>query len=399
MLANLQHTAAYFVILTGFALPVSTAGVNISLALTVLLMLPVIFRRYLSLTSNTVVISALALWLWFALAVSYSQAEWGDALQNLKKYIELLYLPVMMLVFQQKHWQRLGIHSFMLAIVLVTLGSYFVWLTGIPVGDASADNPMIFKHHITHGILLCVSVVLLYWYWRTYWRWRWLVVIVLLLILYNLLFISQSRTAYVILSCLVLWAGFRWLHWRGLLFGMLAVSVLLLAAYTFSDSTRLRLQETWNGLQQLHSEQALELEASTAYRLEFIKYSVQMVPEYVLFGTGTGGFVPAYAAFTADKNAIPCENPHNEYLLILLQWGIPGILLFLGFLAILIYESRKLGEFRLPAQGLLVIIIVGNVFNSLWLDFTEGYTFAYFIALFYASTLHKLGTENNSLSP
>ncbi len=382
MASSLHKTAAYLLLLAGFSLPISIAGVNTLLPIITILTLLALWQQPLAFSPNPVAQTALALWLWMLLGVSYSLANTGAALLHLSHYLEFLYLPILLWVFREARWQRLGMHCFMIGILVILLGSYFVWLTGIPLGKATADNPVVFKNYITQGILFCMSAVLLFWYWQQYPRWRTLTVLVLVLLLFNVLFIGQGRTSYVIVLVLLLWFGFRWLGWRGLLLALLGASLLLSAAYQFSPSTHHRIQEIWDNIQGFHPDQPAN--TSVGYRLEFYQHSLKLIAQRPLWGTGTGGFAPAYAALTAGENRIASDNPHNEYLLIAVQWGIPGTLLFALFIGVLARYSVRLEAFALPAQGLLIIMLVGCLFNSLWLDFTEGHTFAYFIGLFYA---------------
>ncbi len=383
MLHNLHNTTAYILLLAGFSLPISTAGVNTLFPLISIFTILLVQRQQLPLTLHPIALAALALWLWGLLAISYSLAGLYDAILHLKHYLEFLYLSILLLLFREVRWQRLGIHCFMMGTLVVLLGSYFVWFSGIPLLKATVDNPVLFKNYITQGILFCIAAVLLGWYWQQYPRWRSLTTALFVLLLYNVLFIGQGRTAYVIVFALLLWSGFRWQRWRGLGLAVLVVSLLLLAVYQFSDSSRQRLQQTFENISTYQIEQAAH--TSVGYRLEFYYYSLQLIVQRPLLGVGTGGFAPTYAALTADKSVISTANPHNEYLMLAVQWGIPGILLFTIFVMLLIHYSKDLGEYKIPAQGLIIVMLVGCLFNSLWLDFTEGYTFAYFIGLFYAS--------------
>jgi O-antigen ligase len=79
-------------------------------------------------------------------------------------------------------------------------------------------------------------------------------------------------------------------------------------------------------------------------------------------------------------------NPHNDYLLIAAQVGIPGVA-FLLTLYFLVWRGASRLESPLHrdlARGLVIAMAVGGCFNSLLLDHTEGLLFAWLTAVLYA---------------
>jgi O-antigen ligase len=125
---------------------------------------------------------------------------------------------------------------------------------------------------------------------------------------------------------------------------------------------------------------------SVGLRLEFYKNSSYLISQHPIFGTGTGSFSTVYKQL-ADKTGIhPTTNPHNEFLMLGVQLGIFGI----GLFAYLLWQLWQL-SFRLTsthkwmAQGVVVMMFVGCLVNSLLLDFTEGHVFAYLVGWLYAN--------------
>jgi O-antigen ligase len=107
--------------------------------------------------------------------------------------------------------------------------------------------------------------------------------------------------------------------------------------------------------------------------------TMKMIRDRPLVGAGTGGFPSAYERQVAGTGMAPAGHPHNEYLHLMAQLGIPGLVALLA----LFWVPWRLAP-RLPvphegllARGLVLTIAVGCVFNSLLLDHTEGLLFAW----------------------
>ena len=106
-----------------------------------------------------------------------------------------------------------------------------------------------------------------------------------------------------------------------------------------------------------------------------------MIAEKPLLGHGTGSFNAEYEHLLGVKKFL-VQNPHNEYLLIAVQLGLLGFVSYLGFLGSQYWVSRSLPrQEKWLAQGLLLTLMSTSLFNSPFLDHTEGHWFAVMIAL------------------
>nr|MBT6354039.1 hypothetical protein [Pelagibacteraceae bacterium] len=90
------------------------------------------------------------------------------------------------------------------------------------------------------------------------------------------------------------------------------------------------------------------------------------------------------------------KNPHSEYLIIGVQLGVIGILALLYLFTIQGFSSFKIKdkEKKYLAQGLVVLILIGCIFNSLLMDSRDGHFWAYFSALLFSD----LSTKDSLLS-
>lgn len=119
-------------------------------------------------------------------------------------------------------------------------------------------------------------------------------------------------------------------------------------------------------------------------RYGFWERSLKLVAEKPWLGHGTGSFGKQYQR-VANAKVEKVKNPHNEFLLMAVQFGLFGFIIYSGFFFSMYYCSRKLPETeRWLAQGLLLTLFITSLFNSPFLDHTEGHWFAVMIALCFA---------------
>ncbi|MEM7019864.1 MAG: O-antigen ligase family protein, partial [Pseudomonadota bacterium] len=178
---------------------------------------------------------------------------------------------------------------------------------------------------------------------------------------------------------------FQFFHWRGLAAGFLLILVGGIGAYVVSDTVRERMDFTLQDL--THYEDTGERMGSTSIRLEFQVNALHIALQNPWLGTGTGSFKHEYERLRETKKLQQSSNPHNEYLLIWINLGVPGLL---GFIVLLIVFART--AYQLPLwtcrqlHGLLMLMAVGCTINSFLMDSTESYTFVLLAAIWLNET-------------
>jgi O-antigen ligase len=376
---NLDTTRRILAILIGFAIPISTALTNILCPLAILLL--IIEGRYKQhfnvLRVHPVAMFALLFVGLMLLGLLYTPVPFTEAGLILDKYREFLYIPIFILFFRDPISRQWGLYAFISAILLTLILSYVMAFTGWEIGKGTEQNPQapyIFKNYITQSLLFALVayfIAMQAWQER---RWVLVRVIVVLLIIYNIMFLSEGRTGYLVLFCLILLFCYQTYRLRGAIIGSIFLVFLTVLVYQSSEVLKDRVDNISEGVQDYkHS----ETNTSIKMRLEFYENSLNLITERPIFGHGTGSFSYEYQKLARDKEIQPTKNPHNEYLMIGVQWGVIGIALFIALLYIMWLKASMM------AQGLIVTIAVGCLFNSFWLDSTEGHVFAYLIGIFY----------------
>jgi O-antigen ligase len=372
----------WMAVATAFSLVVSTALCTVTMVLFLAFWIASgHYREKLSqIQARPLALCSLALLAMLVIGVLYSAAN------TLRSYRELLYLPLLLTAFDDQKWQRRGYYAFLIAMLLILTLSYAKFLGWLPLGPPGQEYT-VFKGRIAHSLLMAYTIYLLAQHFVQEPRRRWLWGLLIALGLVNLLFMISGRTGYLVFFALTILFMYQHWHWRGLLLsGLLVVGVAMLAYHT-SDAFRGRMGQM---ISDITEDQPPGTVTPGRVRLEFYANTLSLIARHPWLGGGTGSFVPEYAELVQEKRLYPTNNPHNEFLLITTQIGLVGLvlLLLLGYRQwCLSYALRP--EFIAAAQGLVVTLAVGSLFNSLLLDFTEGHFYACLTGIYYGSFNRK----------
>jgi len=372
---------------TAFSLAVSTALCTVTMVLFLAFWIASGgYRAKLArIRAQPIALWSLALLLMLNLGVVYSSASLDQALDTLRSYRELLYIPLLLTVFNEEQWQRRGYYAFLVAMALTLILSYCKLFGWPPLGPPK-EAYTVFKGRIAHGLLMAYAIYLWAEHFMQQGRWRWLWGILAALGLVNLLLMIGGRTGHFVFFALIVLFMYRHWRWQGLLAsGLVVVGLALAASYT-SDIFRARMGAMVNDLKWPEA----KVITSGRVRLEFYSNTLGLIMRHPVLGGGTGSFIPEYAELAKEKALYPTDNPHNEFLLITTQVGLLGLVLLL----MLGYRQWRMSyglrpEYVAAAQGLVVTMAVGSLFNSLLLDFTEGHFYALLTGICYGSFKSK----------
>ena len=156
--------------------------------------------------------------------------------------------------------------------------------------------------------------------------------------------------------------------------GMLAAAiVLVVVACTVRGS---RVAEVVTEVQAYRQHDAV---TSTGLRLEWYRKSLELISSRPLTGYGVGGLGEQFRELTMGETGAQgtmTSNPHNEYLLMAVELGVPGLLLFVNLIVqVGRYGMRLEPRSRHMLLAWLATFAIGSLANSLLIDFTEGHVF------------------------
>lgn len=401
-----ERTGQWAAVALGFSIPISVALDNVLLAVVatgwVLWVLPGVpagnwRETWRAARANTVPLAALGLFALLALGTLYGERAPGDASGYLLKYLDLAFIPVFAGLLRDAALRRRAIYALAASLVLVLAISYWT-AAGMPVAKpllGSPGNPVAFKQYLTHGILMAYGAFLFtelalaessrgrraFWF------------ALALAAAANVLLMTQSRTGYVLLGVLATYEGWRLLRWRGRVLALGAMAVVVAALVFIPGPFQQRLGFSPGGKAPSLASQYAQV--SNAERLEWYRTSLSIVREHPLLGVGTGGFPRAYAQKSGDTGSAGGRNPHNEYLHIAVQIGLPGLLVLLYLFWAHWRDALRLAsplEQHL-ARGIVLAIATGSLFNSLLLDHTEGLLYAWLTGVLFGGLESESGKQ------
>jgi O-antigen ligase len=369
--------------LAAFALPLPTAWGSFALAF--LLTIPLLRgqwnQQWIRLRSVRSAWLALALLGLYLLGAAYSSAPSAQVSNFLGKYAKLLIIPILVASLDSEKWRRRAIGAFLVAAIIATAVSYARFFGLLPLFPDTNQPYAAFQNRITFGTYLAFATYLFTWRSIHDRSQRWMWATLALVSGVCVLMVNNARTGYVIVFALVILLFFRKYRFKGVALGMLTVAVIGTVAMTASPIGRERVMRTIQHFETYEAGKGAK-ETSTGLRLEFYKYSFKAILKHPWLGSGTGSFPSEYAKAIAGSTDVRTSNPHNEYLLTLVQLGLLGLAVLLLLGQSIWTAAQSLHDpNKASLEALLVTIGVGCLFNSQLLDAGEGRFFVVFAGL------------------
>ncbi|QLI81140.1 O-antigen ligase family protein [Chitinibacter fontanus] len=397
--------------LLGGALPTSTALTNLLLPLCALIGAwqgRALVVRILK--TQPIVWFSLALLM--ALALGALRADPAQGMEYLGKYKKLLFVPFLALFFiHDKARLRAALIGFLVGSALILFASTYLRFVGSVIDPTIPSMRLmvlnghtylssgITKNPIAQSLLMAIAAFLALakalqslHYRRLAWG------ILSLWMLLNVFMMSPQRTGYLAVLIMLIWAGSLWLGWRARLMaiglGVAIASALWFGQASIVNRVALGFTEAKTCWGALHTPQQDALCAtSLGLRTYWYTTAIEHIAEKPFLGYGTGNFSIPTLATSHFSNA------HNEYLMQGMQLGLVGIILYLSLLIAGIRAALRLADpWRTILSGILVAYAVCSLFNSLLLDFTEGYTLVTVLAVVLALAIHTANSSNSSES-
>ncbi|MBP0591691.1 O-antigen ligase family protein [Paraburkholderia sp. LEh10] len=394
--------ARTFALVALFAVPLSTAGVNIAATAFAVcaLLSPEVWRNWRALLTDRVSVAALLLAGVLTLSIAWTSADRVDAFDFLMKYRKLVYLPLLMLTFRDSRttaWTTVAKWALFGALTFSLLLSCSNWLGWTSVGPwHSNTDPIrkawVFKDHIAAGIMMALLFYLSLNFARQS-RVRAAkaaLYAIALLAIVNVLLMMQGRTGqviailFIVIYVVTYFASLRgvkpWVRWGS---GIALVAVAGGLVYAALHAHGSRLAETH---EEISAYETSNKNTSMGVRIVFYRRSLELIAERPIIGRGVGTVREEFDALARNNTgaaAATAGNPHNEFLLMGIQVGALGIALFVF---LLVQIGRSALGLREPARTIVLAYLfaftIGCFANSLLLNFTEGNLFIFLVGIF-----------------
>lgn len=315
---------------------------------------------------------------------TYGPASWQERWTDVLKWRTVLWFIIMFVLFDDEQWKRRLFYSFLVATGVGAAASFFSLISGVGLWkspEALLRNNVTQAMSFTIGTMLCLWLV-----WVNRWQGsvRWLLLLAALFA-GNVIFLSGARSGYMALFAGLAVFGLSHVTRKQKITVVLVLPILVAVMVFVSPHMQQRVAQAvheWND-----AEKSADL-TSIGVRKVFFIHTVEIASHHWVMGVGTGGFKRAYAAQIAGKyepddwRSEVAGDPHNQYLAILVQHGLPGLIVFLVWLAAI--ATTPAGPYRGLALAILCGWCLTSLFSSHFRTFAEGHLVTTFLGVLLA---------------
>lgn len=402
-----DYLGRFGAIMLGFWVAVSTSGAGIAMVLMYIgFLLSGDWQKKLALLGKPILIFALLFYGWTALSSLYSPAEFHQQLTLLIKYSRILLVTWCLIYFLMDSKKTL-----IATLIAVALGcivniiaiylNYFILSPAHAIQFSSPNWPAAQSHFqfAFFTLIFAFSCFITAFTTKIPKHIKYAFIAVGAIALIAEVGLNSARTGYVMeFASIILLYTMRF-RLKGLLFAAIAASLLAGAAYYASPIFKARVNQT---IISVRGYQKGNNTTSVGERLYFYQTSVNIIKSQpiikTLFGNGNGSFEYTSKNFI-DHHAhqypksfklFAFKNPHNQFLLLLIENGIVGLGLFLTILLIF-FKSAK--EAAAPWRYIIYItgigMVIGCLFNSWLRDFGPSIIFSTYLGILSAISAIK----------
>ncbi len=325
---------------------------------------------------------------WQVIGLSYTDAPLSYGLKNIFSERKICYILPLALIFSAEGPKRKFLAAFM-ATSVVGLALSFAVINQYLHVHLRLNPPAVFRSHATQGMVFAVCVFLALWYGfrQKVPAWRWGFYGLAGAFFLNLALVTPGRSGYVVFLVLTVSAFSMWRGFKGVAIGVLVASVLGVGAFYASSSVRSRVME---GVNEVRSYETNPYETSLGRRMVQYETTWGMIKESPVFGVGTGAYKKHFSGIAEQKytgwRAAPFDDPHNQYLFVLAENGIIGLLTFLGMIGMLLRHCLQSGSiYGKMAAGCVLAWCATSLFSGHFRTFPEGHLIAFIVGILMVS--------------
>jgi O-antigen ligase len=394
---NLNKIYQILLIILAFLMPLTVFGANLIIVIICLFWL---FSgdyksKYSQIVNSKLLLASIFFFSLHVIGLLWTEdIAWGLHIIH-KMWYFLLLLPALYTIVQ-KEYIKYYISAFLLAITFTEIASYLVWFEIIePFKNATVKNPTPFMSHISYNPILTLAIYLVLH--EIFFNKK---ITNLAFTLYGFFALSMSinmfitggragQVAFFVMLAILIFQVFDKQRIKSLLIISILVPVIFATAYQisnlFQDRVNLAISEVVNYSNTTTS--------SVGLRLTYSMNSFEVIKKYPILGIGTGDFPVEYSRVNQiNTPAIPdSTNPHNMYILILMQLGLVGLISMLAIFYYQIKFSYNSSNKLIRDTGLTLPLIF------LVLMLSDSYLLGHYTTLvyvFFSSFLYKDFAKN-----
>jgi O-antigen ligase len=341
---------------------------------------------------------------WILISTAWTPVDVDTAIYAFVKHAKILIIPLIVYISTS---EKLGSKCLNYALYTQTVVCFISWCLAIKylvnqylIGNLvnlslNGKNFNVFSEsQLDQSIMFVVSASIIWHIRNTIPLSKWIIYTSVFLFLTNVLFLANSRTGYVLAIASITLAiyylpAFKF-KWATLVMApFLLISTLLLSSQQFSD----RVNQVAHEVQS--TEQPENVKTSSGWRLNAWQRSIEAFYDRPILGHGLGSWTYAAKKAEGDKGNDVFgkgnrSNPHQEYLLWAVEFGLVGILLKIIFIYSVSMSSKSnIPQYSNAINAALLCIVMAGLFNSVIFDDLIGDFLLIFLALCLAAGQEK----------
>lgn len=335
---------------------------------------------------------------WLVISSLYADTAWTDKISTLSSWKKLFYTFVLLGLFYQAQWKKRFVYYYLAAMSLAAVISIPLWLLDIQARQGR-EAGIFMTNHSSQSLAFVVAALCCIFLLKESLslRKKRLLVGMLALFLFNIFFISPSRSGYLALPVAAVFAFVNLCGYKKIphIMGGMTVALLLLVLTSSTLQQRIKL-----GWEEKTNYQTSEDVTSIGIRVIFAQNTVELIQQKPLLGYGTSAFKSIYSPHVAAKyhdwRGDPASDPHNQYLFVWLENGLIGLLIFLAYIYTAIRQGASQQPYGAIAASVLVAIAVASLFNSNFKTFPEGHLLAFFVGCLLAQQPTNMAEKDSA---
>jgi O-antigen ligase len=347
-------------------------------------------NRLIQALKSPLCIAALIFYAVIIIAAIYSIAPSNEAWSMVNGWRKIIILPFAYVALFKTKSKDLLIKTFLATSIACLVWSFlshnfpntFFYTTSAGI---------IIKNHATQGmffgiaILICLSKASNF---PTFHIKSIALYLTSLIFFINILTVTHGRSGYVItFICLISFLIYQTrnlsLKKRGLV--LIASMVMAASLFATAEKSRNRILE---GIQEMTQPRSSGDPGSMGVRTYWWKHSIEMIKKNPVLGIGTGAFAVGLDSEIKDLSgpaATRTNDPHNQFLKILVEQGAIGFLALLAVIFSAFFSKNVSQPYRMIGLTVLVGWCATSLANSHFSTFHEGHFIWFWLGAMLAS--------------
>ncbi|MBT4763446.1 O-antigen ligase family protein [bacterium] len=368
---SIDNINSYLLMLVAFFLPLTVFGGNLFAVLIFLLwIIKADFKSDFHRLKNNKLVIAVFLYLLVHVTALLWTADIVSGLWTLKKQLKLLFIPIFMLFVKREH-VKYYILAFLASMSLSEIWSYGIFFELLPLyGGATLIDPIPLMSHITYNPFLTIAIYFLSYYVlfdHSISKLKKFTYGFFIITMSINMFITGGRAGQVMYFAMLVVLIFQYFPKNAFKASLISLLVLVITSSTFYLNSKIFSDRVDSAVTEL-SDYKNHTHSSTGMRISSAINSWSIIKENPVIGVGTGDYKNEFIKASIKNNLkledkLVIHNPHNMYVLILVQFGFIGLLalLYMFYAQIKIARHsneefvRKIG-IALPLLYLLIML-------------------------------------------